>query len=129
MTTRAQDLLRKLGLSIRTNGPTGRYPTAHRGPAEGYAHFAAPLDGKIRFGIQGVPIRPLNGLVLDKLARHGFQPTNKHWGTCMLIDDLSPASLETARHVWTAPSARGLNWVILIVVGCCHVSGLLARCM
>ena len=93
-----QQLLTQLGLTVRTDGPSGRYPTAHEGPANGYAYFAAPLDGKIRFGIQGVPIRPLNGMVLDKLSRHGFVPTNKLWETCILIDDLSPASLNVARE-------------------------------
>tara|TARA_R110002049_G_scaffold305236_1_gene501591 strand:- start:815 stop:1030 length:216 start_codon:yes stop_codon:yes gene_type:complete len=55
MTMQAQDLLRKLDLSVGTNGPSGRYLTAREGPAEGDAYFAAPLDEKIRFGIQDVP--------------------------------------------------------------------------
>lgn len=98
MTTPAHELLEKLGLTIRTSGPNGIYPKTEEGPADGFAYFASPKSGQIRFGIQGVPRKKLPPQVLEALAQHGFTPTNQRWETVIFLDDTSAASLDEARQ-------------------------------
>ncbi len=92
-------LVRSLGLTIVAKGPSGRYPRAEPGPAQGYRYWAQAIVGGYRFGVQPNPKAELSGPVAAAFLAAGFQLMPKRTEAFMVLSDPLDYAIDQGRAV------------------------------
>jgi hypothetical protein len=69
----AAELMNRLGLTVVSQGPAGRYPRAEPGPGQGYRYWGQALETGWRFGVQPHPKATLAPALAAAFTQAGFQ--------------------------------------------------------
>ncbi len=65
--------MNRLGLTVVSQGPAGRYPRAEPGPGQGYRYWGQALETGWRFGVQPHPKATLAPALAAAFTQAGFQ--------------------------------------------------------
>jgi hypothetical protein len=74
--SKGHELLEALGLTVVSDGPSGRYPRAEPGPADTFRYRATHANGRYQFGVHAKPKKPLPSDLSARLESWGFALTS-----------------------------------------------------